>query len=153
LQALPWAWKTPLGFLAFGAAGPSCHLHSTNKVNHAPFFFVAMGSVALTWNGHNEPSRTGHSGRETEELVHKPDFACHVALSQAAMAAADHPHHLEAFDRGGGYCLPLEAAGRPMTRLSAPCSASMMLFKYFEVRCSTSCAKWPSRCRRRIALG
>ena len=55
----------------------------------------------------------GHSGSKAEELVHKADFACHVTLCQAAMAAADHPHHLEAFDGGGGCCHPLEAAGRP----------------------------------------
>src|SRR3954470_9910126 len=54
-----------------------------------------------------------HSGRKAEELVHKADFACHVTLCQAAMAAADHPHHLEAFDGGGGCCHPLKAAGRP----------------------------------------
>ena len=39
----------------------------------------------------SEPSRMGHSGRKAEELVHKADFACHVTLCQAAMAAADHP--------------------------------------------------------------
>ena len=70
------------------------------------------GFVALTWKGQNEPSRMGHSGRKTEKLVHKMDFACHAALCQAAMAAADHPHHLEAFDGGGGSFHPLEAAGR-----------------------------------------
>jgi hypothetical protein len=55
----------------------------------------------------------GHSDRKAEELVHKADFAYHVTLCQAAIAAADHPHHLEAFDGGGGCCHPLEAAGRP----------------------------------------
>ena len=55
----------------------------------------------------------GYSGRKAEELVHETDFACHAALCQAAMAAADHPHHLEAFDGGGGCCHPLEAAGGP----------------------------------------
>ena len=55
----------------------------------------------------------GHSGRKIEELVHKTHFACHAALCQAAMAAAVHPHHLEAFDGGGGSFRPLEAAGRP----------------------------------------
>ncbi len=55
----------------------------------------------------------GHSGRKAEELVHKADFARHVTLCQAAMAEADHPHHLEAFDGGGGSFHPLEAACRP----------------------------------------
>lgn len=55
----------------------------------------------------------GHSGRKAEELVHKADFACHVTLCQAAMAAADHPHHLEAFDGSGGCCNPLEATDWP----------------------------------------
>lgn len=51
------------------------------------------------------------SGRRLEKLVHKMDFVCHAALCQAAMAAADHPPHLEAFGSGGGCCHPLEAAG------------------------------------------
>jgi hypothetical protein len=40
-----------------------------------------------------------------------------------------------------------------MTRLSAPWSASMMLFKYFDVRCSTFFDSRPSFRRRWIALG
>ena len=59
----------------------------------------------------------GYSGGKAEELVHKTDFACHVTLCQAAMAVADHPHRLEAFDGSGGCCNPLEAAGRPNNAL------------------------------------
>jgi hypothetical protein len=55
----------------------------------------------------------GHSGRETEELVDETDFACHATLCQAAMAAADHTHHLEALQGRSGGSHPLEAAGRP----------------------------------------
>jgi hypothetical protein len=55
----------------------------------------------------------GHSGRKSEELVHKPDFACHAALCQAAMATADHPHHLNAFEGCVGGFHPLEATRRP----------------------------------------
>ena len=55
----------------------------------------------------------GHSSRRAEELVHKADFAYRVTLRQSAVAAPDHPHHLEAFDGGGGGFHPLEDAGRP----------------------------------------
>jgi hypothetical protein len=69
-----------------------------------------QGSVALTWNGRNEPSRTGCSDSKTEELVDETDFACGSGLRQHAMASADHPHHLEAFDRGVSSFHPLKAA-------------------------------------------
>ena len=55
----------------------------------------------------------GYSGRKAEELVHETDFACHAALCQAAMTAADHSHDFETRQgRGGGFhCL--EATRRP----------------------------------------
>jgi hypothetical protein len=73
----------------------------------------AGGFVALTWKGHNESSRVGHSGSKTEELVHKTDLAAYAALRQALMAATDHAYHLESVDGSEGYCYPLEAARRP----------------------------------------
>jgi hypothetical protein len=71
------------------------------------------GSVALTWNGHNEPGRPDHSGRKTEELVHKTDFACRAWLLQDAVTATDHPHDLKALQSCVGCFRPLEAARRP----------------------------------------
>ena len=41
---------------------------------------ILLGSVALTWNGHNEPSRTSCSGSKTEELIDETDFACWSGL-------------------------------------------------------------------------
>jgi hypothetical protein len=93
----------------------------------------AEGLCCINLKKANEPSRMGHSGRKAEELVHKADFACHVTLCQAAI-------------------LWKPRVGR-MTRLSAPWSASMRLFKYFDVRCSTFFDSRPSFCRRWIALG
>jgi hypothetical protein len=71
------------------------------------------GSVAVTWKGHNEPSRKDSSSGKAEELGNKTDFACRAGLWQDTMAAADHPHDLKSFQGRGGGFHPLEAAGRP----------------------------------------
>jgi hypothetical protein len=69
------------------------------------------GFVALTWNGHNEPGRQGHSGRKTKELVHKSDFAYRAGSCQDALPTADHTHDLKAFQGRPRGFYPLEAAG------------------------------------------
>jgi hypothetical protein len=72
-----------------------------------------VGSIAVTWKWHNEPSRKDSSSGKVEELVNKTDFACHTGLWQETMTAADHPYDLKSFQGRGGGFHPLEAAGRP----------------------------------------
>ena len=53
------------------------------------------GSVALTAIGYNEPTDVASSCGKTKQLVHQADFAFHARMSQQAVAAADHSHHLK----------------------------------------------------------
>jgi hypothetical protein len=71
-----------------------------------------IGFVALTWNGHNEPDRQGHSGGKTKELVHKTDFAYHAGACQDAVPTADHTHDLKAFEGHPRRFHSREGAGR-----------------------------------------
>ena len=52
-----------------------------------------------------------HSGRKSEELVHKTDFACRAGPWQDALPTADHPHDFKAFQGRPRGFYPLEAAG------------------------------------------
>ncbi len=72
----------------------------------------STGSVALTWKGHNAPSRVIFSGRKTEELVDETDFACRAGLGQTAVAATDHAHDLKPLDSRIGCFHSLETARR-----------------------------------------
>ena len=119
----------------------------------ATILLSSGGFVALTWKGQDEPSEGFYSGGKAKQLVHEADFACRFRLCQTAMAAADHSHHLKAFDGGAAVFILWKPRVGRITRLSAPWSASMMLFKYFDVRCSTFFDSRPSFCRRWIALG
>jgi hypothetical protein len=56
------------------------------------------GFVAVTWKGHNEPTRELSSGGETKELVDQTDFARRALLLQDTVPTTDHPHHLETLD-------------------------------------------------------
>jgi hypothetical protein len=63
-------------------------------------------------------SRLRKNAGEVEEFVDESRFASNPGV-QNAMAAADHPHHLEAFDRGIGglYQLEAERPGQPQSPL------------------------------------
>jgi hypothetical protein len=41
----------------------------------------AVGCVAVTRGGHNEPNRVAHSGRKTKQLIHKTDFPYHSGMT------------------------------------------------------------------------
>jgi hypothetical protein len=75
--------------------------------------YRSLGSVALTWNRHNGPGRLDHSGRKTEELIHKTDLACRAGLCHNAVTPADHTHHFEAFQGYRGRSHPLKATRWP----------------------------------------
>ena len=70
------------------------------------------GTVAVTWTRHNEPCRTGRSGRKTEELIDETDFSCRSTVPLDARSAADHVHDFKTLQgRGSGFhCLK---AARP----------------------------------------
>jgi hypothetical protein len=78
------------------------------------------GSVALIWNGHDEPGQSGGSGRKAEELVDETDFACRSGLRQDAMAATDHPHDLKALQSPEAVVILWKPRVGRIIRLSAP---------------------------------
>jgi len=54
------------------------------------------GSVALTWNGYDEPSRNGRLRRQDRRAVDQTDFACRAGLRQDTVATTNHPRDLDA---------------------------------------------------------
>ncbi len=111
------------------------------------------GSVAITsWSAVRlHPGES--SGGNLEELVHKADLIAYAWLAREAVSAPDHSHDLETLDRGRRSLDGLEASYRLMTCFNAPWSASIRLFRYFNVRCLVSLGSWPSRFSLSIASG
>jgi hypothetical protein len=71
------------------------------------------GCVAVTWIRLNEPNRSASSCGKAEHLVDETNFACQSRPGQDAVTTTDHAHGFEAFEGGGGWFYPLEAACRP----------------------------------------
>jgi hypothetical protein len=115
--------------------------------------WLEEGSVAVTWNGHDESTHTLSSNGETEELVDEADFACHTKRRQHILATTDHSHHLEALDRRTRRFNALGAAGQPDYTLERSRIRLDDVVKYSDVQCATTPGSSPSFCTRRMALG
>jgi hypothetical protein len=84
--------------------------------------------------------------KTSNSLLTKRTSSLACALQVRQMAAADHPHYLEALDPSRGGFHGLEASGWANDSLEGPMIGLMMLFRYLQVRCFTSTDSLPSRC-------
>jgi hypothetical protein len=65
--------------------------HKVSKIRAADDI---TGFVALTCEGHNEPSRTSHSGSKSEEFVPETDFVFAGEAPQQDAARGEIKQHL-----------------------------------------------------------
>jgi hypothetical protein len=93
----------------------------------------------VNWAHATRSYRCCTSGSNIEQLDDELNFAGDLGLAEEAMEAADHPHDLKSLDGGRRCSHRLKTAGGTDHPFEATVAASMMLFRYFDVRCFVSC--------------